>query len=319
MEDAMEAIVPSAQDHGSLARAAQPVLDELARDLDGTSVAIVLTDARGDVVERRSGEPGQNARSHRLVDVATLIRATAAINGPHVGHDVGAIDLIGAAAESRPLLRALATRAARDVEQRLLDGTGVSDRLMIQRFLQERRRAKGPFVIVTEGRIVANAAAARLVDPSDEPVLRECAAQLQSGRRGDTSRLVLRGLEVDVTCEVILDGRSPAAALLRLRPVIDVDPIRQQRHGSHPTFGWDSLTDTERSVMELVTDGLTNREAAERLFMSRHTVGSHLRSIFAKLGVNSRVDLTRLVMVRRTHPSTDTARPERAEGSLAIA
>jgi DNA-binding CsgD family transcriptional regulator len=55
------------------------------------------------------------------------------------------------------------------------------------------------------------------------------------------------------------------------------------------------LTPTEHSVAELVAEGLTNRQIAERLFLSRHTVGFHLRSIFRKLSVTSRVDLTRLV------------------------
>jgi DNA-binding CsgD family transcriptional regulator len=43
-----------------------------------------------------------------------------------------------------------------------------------------------------------------------------------------------------------------------------------------------------------VAEGLTNREVAERLFVSPHTVNSHLRQVFAKLGVKSRVALTRL-------------------------
>jgi DNA-binding CsgD family transcriptional regulator len=51
------------------------------------------------------------------------------------------------------------------------------------------------------------------------------------------------------------------------------------------------LTDTEQSVATLATDGLTKREIGERLFISRYTVDSHLRSIYRKLGVNSRVAL----------------------------
>jgi DNA-binding CsgD family transcriptional regulator len=53
-------------------------------------------------------------------------------------------------------------------------------------------------------------------------------------------------------------------------------------------------------VVELVAQGLTNREAGERLFLSHHTVGFHLRSIFSKLGVNSRVELTRLAVEHDT-------------------
>jgi transcriptional regulator of acetoin/glycerol metabolism len=61
---------------------------------------------------------------------------------------------------------------------------------------------------------------------------------------------------------------------------------------------WDSLTATERSVAEIIAEGATNREAAARLYLSRHTIDFHLRQIFRKLGVASRVELTRLVLTR---------------------
>jgi DNA-binding CsgD family transcriptional regulator len=58
--------------------------------------------------------------------------------------------------------------------------------------------------------------------------------------------------------------------------------------------GWAALTASELTVARLVAEGLTNREVAERLFVSPHTVNSHLRHVFTKLGINSRVDLARL-------------------------
>jgi DNA-binding CsgD family transcriptional regulator len=60
--------------------------------------------------------------------------------------------------------------------------------------------------------------------------------------------------------------------------------------------GWTSLTDTERHVAKLVSDSLTNPQIAERMFLSRHTVDFHLRQIFRKLTINSRVELTRVVL-----------------------
>jgi DNA-binding CsgD family transcriptional regulator len=60
--------------------------------------------------------------------------------------------------------------------------------------------------------------------------------------------------------------------------------------------GWDSLTDTERRVAIVVAEGLTNAEAAERLFLSRYTIDFHLRHIFDKLAVRSRVALVPLVL-----------------------
>ena len=57
---------------------------------------------------------------------------------------------------------------------------------------------------------------------------------------------------------------------------------------------WDSLTAAERRVADLVAQGSTNREAAAKLFLSFHKIDSHLRHIFAKLGISSRVQLTRV-------------------------
>jgi DNA-binding CsgD family transcriptional regulator len=69
-----------------------------------------------------------------------------------------------------------------------------------------------------------------------------------------------------------------------------------------PGRGWGAMTDSELAVARLVAQGLTNREVAERLFVSQHTVSAHLRHVFAKLDVNSRVELTRLAAVHDPRP-----------------
>lgn len=56
--------------------------------------------------------------------------------------------------------------------------------------------------------------------------------------------------------------------------------------------GWDSLTWSEREVARLVAAGMTNSQIATRLSMSPHTVDGRLRRVFAKLGVNTRVEVT---------------------------
>ena len=58
------------------------------------------------------------------------------------------------------------------------------------------------------------------------------------------------------------------------------------------------LTAREREIAELVADGRTNREVAEQLVLSAKTIEAHLRNIYAKLGVRSRVELARRVTVR---------------------
>jgi DNA-binding CsgD family transcriptional regulator len=78
---------------------------------------------------------------------------------------------------------------------------------------------------------------------------------------------------------------------------LPIETTRDHRRCAHrtrrPLTGWASLTDAERRVAELVSLGLTNREIGHQMFLSRHTVDDHLRHIFAKLGINTRVQLER--------------------------
>jgi DNA-binding CsgD family transcriptional regulator len=71
-----------------------------------------------------------------------------------------------------------------------------------------------------------------------------------------------------------------------------------------PKTGWEALTEAEAVVANLAAHGCTNREIANKLFISPHTVHSHVRHVFEKLGINSRVHLTRLA-ADRSPESTD--------------
>jgi len=237
-----------------------------------------------------------DGHEHFADALTRFVCAAAPIVDPISRQTVGAIDLTCLAAEGSALMLPFARRAARDIEQRLLDTSGVTEQLLLQRFLQERKRAKGPIVVITPRTTITNAAADRLLTAGDEPILREWARRHASAAALSTEPVTLTsGTVITVRAETVLDGASPVGTVLRLR-----EPSTEGRTRTlgRATFGWSSLTPTERSVMDLVAAGLTNRQIAERLFLSRHTVGFHLRSIFRKLDVNSRVDLTRLVVQR---------------------
>jgi DNA-binding CsgD family transcriptional regulator/tetratricopeptide (TPR) repeat protein len=81
----------------------------------------------------------------------------------------------------------------------------------------------------------------------------------------------------------------------------------RRRHwapGGSPATGWDSLTETERAISALVSEGLSNQQVAQQMYLSVHTVAAHLRQVFRKLGIGSRVELTRLAIEagqRRDH------------------
>jgi DNA-binding CsgD family transcriptional regulator len=90
-------------------------------------------------------------------------------------------------------------------------------------------------------------------------------------------------------------GRAEAMARVRSQLRAVGVRVRHWKRANRPAFGWGSLTDTERRIAELVSHGLSNREVANQVFLSTHTVAFHLRHIFWKLDVGSRVQLARLV------------------------
>jgi DNA-binding CsgD family transcriptional regulator len=71
--------------------------------------------------------------------------------------------------------------------------------------------------------------------------------------------------------------------------------LRLHRAQPRAKTGWDSLTDAELKVVALIAQGVANRDVATRLHLSLHTVKTHVRSAFAKLGINSRSQLTRFM------------------------
>jgi DNA-binding CsgD family transcriptional regulator len=69
--------------------------------------------------------------------------------------------------------------------------------------------------------------------------------------------------------------------------------------GGRPGFGWEALTPAELVVVDLVAEGLTNPQIAERLVVSTHTVKTHLQHVFAKLDVRTRSELAAAAVARR--------------------
>ncbi|MBP2056351.1 DNA-binding CsgD family transcriptional regulator [Streptomyces griseochromogenes] len=84
--------------------------------------------------------------------------------------------------------------------------------------------------------------------------------------------------------------------LARVNAALRTLGVRQGVRGprGRPSHGWEALTATERKVADLIAQGLSNPHIAERLFISRRTVQTHVSHILAKLGMNSRVEVAAL-------------------------
>lgn len=90
--------------------------------------------------------------------------------------------------------------------------------------------------------------------------------------------------------------RAQYDADLAMRP--DAPPLANV-DGTGVRDQWPSLTRSEVRVCGLVAKGLSNREIARRLVVSPHTVDAHLKHVYTKLDIHSRVELTVLAMQQR--------------------
>jgi DNA-binding CsgD family transcriptional regulator len=83
--------------------------------------------------------------------------------------------------------------------------------------------------------------------------------------------------------------------------------MRRRLAPGHPAAGGvTALTERELQVARLIVDRRTNAEIAAELFLSRKTVETHIRNLFHKLEVSSRVDVARAVERADRHPDRGT-------------
>jgi len=119
----------------------------------------------------------------------------------------------------------------------------------------------------------------------------------------DAGRLLpeARATEAMPLLETALTSYAGAGAerdAARVRSLLRARGVRPPASGPRSAPDWPELTESEFAVVSLVAQGATNREVAERLYLSPYTVNSHLRHVFAKLGIRSRVELARLAAAR---------------------
>ena len=138
-------------------------------------------------------------------------------------------------------------------------------------------------------------AAADALHSSSRPLLYASAAEDAGGelsraqRNAEALDQLNAAFDTYIECEAIADARRVGRALRRLGV--------ERRIVTHPRAktGWDSLTDSELKVINLIAQGATNRDVATELHLSPHTVKTHVHNAFAKLGITSRAQLAQLM------------------------
>ncbi len=141
-------------------------------------------------------------------------------------------------------------------------------------------------------------AAAELLESSSRPLLYAGAAEDAGGelsraqRNAEALDQLNAAFDTYTECEAIADARRVGRVLRRLGV--------ERRIVTHPRAktGWDSLTESELKVVNLIAQGATNRDVATQLHLSPHTVKTHVHNAFAKLGVTSRAQLAQLMRRR---------------------
>jgi DNA-binding CsgD family transcriptional regulator len=138
-------------------------------------------------------------------------------------------------------------------------------------------------------------AAAKLLELSARPLLYAGAAEDAGNelsrvhREAEALDHLNAAFDTYIGCEAVADARRVGRVLRGLGV--------ERRIVAHPRAktGWDSLTDSELTVIDLIADGATNRDVAARLHLSPHTVKTHVHNAFAKLRITSRAQLAHLM------------------------
>jgi DNA-binding CsgD family transcriptional regulator len=145
-----------------------------------------------------------------------------------------------------------------------------------------------------------------LMDGDPAAVARGAATLAAAGRRPEAARAYHHGAVVAARRGDHELARTSADAALTTYDLLDAAQWRHQLLGElatvgltmrprrrvrRPTTGWASLTESEAAIVALVGEGLTNTAIADRQYVSRRTVESHLSRVYAKLSLRTRAEL----------------------------
>jgi len=186
------------------------------------------------------------------------------------------IDVVGAAADGEQALALVAAQQPDaillDLHMPVLDGIGATRRLV----------AEHPGVAIVVLTTYAD----------DGSVIEALQAGARSYLTKDADRTdIARALQAAAGGLTVFDPRVRAtllAAASGAAPAPDPGPAPPASAGPQPEPP-DGLTHREVEILGLMAQGLTNPEIAERLFLSNHTVKTHINRIFAKTGSRDRV------------------------------
>ena len=217
-----------------------------------------------------------------------------------------------------PMVHALISRAAEDRGVLLADPAAAAWLVRFAQSQRDRERARlisaatCALALSEPGfaGVAAAAAHARGLLDGDAGALRLAAGQHAGlwarASAAEDLGVLLRGTD---RFEAAQSLEEALAAYEKTGAVRDMRRVRRRLRGlgirrrhftyaNRPRSGWASLTETERTVASLAAQGLTNQRIAVEMFLSAHTVAFHLRQIYRKLDIGSRVDLARILTER---------------------
>ena len=240
-----------------------------------------------------AGEPGW-CLGRGLTAAGNPDRAIAAMLESFGGGSLGALlpaDRPAAAADLAAAQLAAGDAAAADRTLRLAEETAARTGRSWLAALPGVIRSEHLLGLGRADHALSIATAAR--DAATGAPLTAALGQLAEGRALAATGRRREAVEVLVAAESRLDGFG--AMRLRDQAARELRRLghRVRRPSSETGSG---LTEREHEIARLVAAGRTNREVAEQLVLSTRTIEAHLRNIYGKLGVRSRVELTRTLV-----------------------
>jgi DNA-binding NarL/FixJ family response regulator len=100
--------------------------------------------------------------------------------------------------------------------------------------------------------------------------------------------------------DLVTAVRTVAAGGSLLDPTATSAVLARMRRAAEPTGPLDALSDQERTVLDLIGEGLTNRQIGERMFLAEKTVKNYVSHVLAKLGMERRTQAAILATELRT-------------------